>query len=66
MKDKEIEKYLDKITKTFKFRNTRTQALQKRKCVMCTKPNFKFKDEISEKEYRISGMCQACQDQFFD
>lgn len=24
-----------------------------------------FKDELSEKEFRISGMCQACQDEVF-
>ena len=24
-----------------------------------------FRDEISEKEYRISGMCQECQDSFW-
>jgi uncharacterized protein with PIN domain len=25
-----------------------------------------FKDEISRREYRISGMCQKCQDSVFD
>lgn len=24
-----------------------------------------FRDALSEKEYRISGMCQKCQDEFF-
>lgn len=24
-----------------------------------------FKDELSAKEYTISGLCQACQDDFF-
>lgn len=24
-----------------------------------------FKDEISRREYRISGMCQSCQDKVF-
>lgn len=24
-----------------------------------------FKDELSEKEYAITGMCQECQDEFF-
>lgn len=66
MKDEEIKKYLDKITKTFEFKNTRTQALKNKKCVMCTNPNFEFKDKISEKEYKISGMCQTCQDSFFE
>ena len=26
---------------------------------------FMFKDELSAKEYYISGMCQACQDSMF-
>lgn len=25
-----------------------------------------FKDELSKKEYRISGICQGCQDKFFE
>lgn len=24
-----------------------------------------FRDELSAKEYRISGLCQACQDDFY-
>lgn len=25
-----------------------------------------FNDELSKKEYKISGLCQKCQDDFFD
>ena len=25
-----------------------------------------FKDELSVKEYKISGLCQRCQDEFFE
>lgn len=25
-----------------------------------------FKDELSIKEFKISGMCQSCQDRFFE
>ena len=25
-----------------------------------------FRDEISKREFGISGMCQSCQDDFFD
>lgn len=37
------------------------------KCPFCRKPvNVeKFRDELSLKEYRISGLCQSCQDDFF-
>lgn len=36
-------------------------------CPICKKPVdiTKFRDEISKKEYKISGMCQDCQDTTF-
>lgn len=39
------------------------------KCALC--PNIihsaaDFKDNISRKEFAISGLCQSCQDLFFD
>ena len=41
------------------------------KCTTCAKPidltdMNAFKDNLSRKEYKISGMCQACQDHIFD
>lgn len=35
-------------------------------CTICRNPIGKFKDELSETEYKISGMCQKCQDSVFD
>lgn len=37
------------------------------KCPSCGKDmsNPSFKDELSKKEFEISGMCQDCQDKFF-
>lgn len=37
------------------------------KCPFCKKPvNLDdFRDEQSLREYRISGLCQSCQDEFF-
>jgi len=37
-------------------------------CPQCEKPACmeEFKDELSRKEYKIGGMCQACQDKFFE
>ena len=37
------------------------------KCPLCRKPiePDEFKDELSLREYQISGMCQSCQDGFF-
>ena len=34
-------------------------------CVTCVKPVGEFKNDISRKEYGISGMCQQCQDDTF-
>jgi len=65
MKDQRIKKLLDKITSDSKFKKTRSNALLARLCVMCENPNLNFIDQVSKKEYRISGMCQACQDNFF-
>lgn len=37
-------------------------------CPTCNKPiDFsKFKDELNKKEFKISGMCQTCQDSVFE
>lgn len=34
-------------------------------CMTCDKEAIEFKDDLSEKEYSISGMCQVCQDSMF-
>ena len=43
----------------------RTTAIENMKCVTCSEPADGFRDEISLKEYTISGMCQSCQDSVF-
>lgn len=35
-------------------------------CTTCGKTADKFTDVLSQKEYNLSGMCQACQDGFFE
>lgn len=38
------------------------------KCPFCGKkvnPETEFKDQLSLKEFHISGLCQKCQDEFF-
>lgn len=45
----------------------RQDAQRTAKCVFDPRHDAsEFKDELSRKEYRISGMCQACQDGLFD
>lgn len=37
-------------------------------CPFCGKeidPEKEFKDELSKREFKISGLCQACQDKVF-
>lgn len=34
-------------------------------CPTCGEPVSEFRDELSKKEYQISGMCQSCQDEVF-
>ena len=43
------------------------KLIEEKKCPFCK--NFidvkSFKNEINKKEYKISGLCQKCQDGFF-
>jgi len=55
-----IDKALTSITG--KDRPTEIKA---QRCVTCGEPATTFKDEVSRKEYAISGMCQSCQDDTF-
>jgi len=43
------------------------EMVEKYVCPMCMKDiNMRdFKDNLSVKEYRISGLCQNCQDKIF-
>ena len=49
------------------FGINRKESIESKKCVMCPEEVDldSFKDEISLKEFHISGMCQTCQDKFF-
>lgn len=42
------------------------KAVQENKCPTCGNEITEFKDELSRKEYSISGICQACQDSVFN
>lgn len=34
-------------------------------CMTCGGPAVEFRDQLSRREYSISGMCQKCQDEVF-
>ena len=54
------------IMRTMGF-GDQVDLVEKGKCPFCKKQvePGKFKDELTLKEYRISGMCEECQDGFF-
>ena len=43
------------------FEASQTAAI----CNLCNGPATTFTDDLSRREYRISAMCQKCQDGFF-
>ena len=47
------------------FGRSRSLAIAGNGCVKCGKTATDFRDELSRKEYSISGLCQPCQDSIF-
>ena len=43
----------------------RVETIADNHCMTCNNAAHQFRDELSRKEYTISGMCQRCQDNFF-
>jgi len=43
------------------------KAVEEGLCPFCRNPvNFEdFRDDLSRREFKISGLCQKCQDEFF-
>jgi uncharacterized CHY-type Zn-finger protein len=64
MKSIEMEKQLDEMAEQL-FDRSRSLSMFNLTCVTCGDPIEKFRDELSQREYRISGMCQKCQDEVF-
>jgi hypothetical protein len=63
-KSPEMESFLDSVTGKV-FGRTRTDSIGSGVCVTCGGEAISFRDEVSKKEYTISGMCQECQDSVF-
>tara|TARA_R110000765_G_scaffold8465_6_gene27315 strand:- start:3583 stop:3762 length:180 start_codon:yes stop_codon:yes gene_type:complete len=45
--------------------NTEMDAVNKGVCPFCKKEITAFRDELSKREFTISGLCQKCQDDMF-
>jgi hypothetical protein len=58
-KSEEITQFLQK---TF----NRTESIKSDICVSCGKQATQFRNDLSKREYTISGLCQSCQDSVFD
>lgn len=59
-KAKEIDDLLTEVTGV-----SRQDAAKAHICAFCKSPLKPFRDQLSYKEYTISGLCQACQDSVF-
>ena len=63
-KSPNVETFLSKLSG-----DSRQQAANELRCINppigCGEPIKGFRDELSAKEHRISGLCQKCQDAFW-
>lgn len=60
-KSREMQEFLDHYTRRV-FGRVRT----KDSCVACGAKVDGLKDEVSQREFEISGLCQECQDSVFN
>jgi hypothetical protein len=47
------------------FGRSRNLALAAGQCVKCGTYDLNFRDEPSQREYKLTVWCQSCQDEFF-
>lgn len=59
----EVDAFLDTIAAESGGPGTKAKPGQ---CTTCGGDATSFKDTLSRQEYRISGMCQSCQDSVFE
>ena len=59
-KSEAIEELLSSI-----MGKSRELVIKANMCMTCDNPDVALRDELSAKEYNISGMCQRCQDEVF-
>jgi hypothetical protein len=48
------------------FGRSVTEHIECDTCISCRGPAKEFRDEVSRKEFAISGFCQECQDEVFE
>ena len=62
LKSPAIDALIDSMLPT---RKGRRESIVANRCALCSDVVNGFRDLLSVKEYRISGMCQQCQDRTF-
>ena len=60
-KTPEMQKAVDSLAQALFGRDSSNTKV----CVTCGGPSGEFRDDLSWKEFTISGMCQKCQDSVF-
>lgn len=60
-----MNKEILKILGTLGFKEE-LKLIEQEKCPICEGNIIEFKDELSKKEFKLSGMCQDCQDKIFE
>jgi len=65
MKANEKNKAIDALLSDLLGGKNRIQIIKEGLCMTCEGQASNFRDALSEDEYRISGMCQCCQDEVF-
>ena len=48
-----------------KYRSSYTNAKAGKTCIRCGKPAKAFRDASARLEYKVSALCQRCQDECF-
>ncbi len=61
-KSEALENFIDSITPN---KLGRRRSIEGNKCTWCGGGASEFRNEISRREYNISGFCQKCQDKTF-
>lgn len=59
-KSEPLDVFLDKLLGV-----SRAESIKSDTCVFCNKPATEFRDEVSRKEFTVSGICQKCQNFYF-
>lgn len=68
-KSPDIEEFLTHLLGGVQGATPRSDSIEANLCVPtpigCGKPIGAFSNEVSRREYKISGLCQSCQDSFY-